>query len=141
MAGVDRTLGYIPAMHIGQDIGEDLGDLRERALAALCEEQYADIVDLVVWVEDQITYAANSVGRVRWAEAGREVVSGDDPIGSEDPMAFLPYTEELANPSPARSTVSARAAERETWASMCPASDAGTRSARWRARSRCSRTT
>ncbi len=82
----------------------EVAEIRERAVQALCDPQYADIVDLVVWVEDQIAYAANSVGRVRWTEAGREVVSGDDPIGSEDPMAFLPYTEELANPSPARST-------------------------------------
>ncbi len=81
--------------------------IRERAVQALCDPAYADILDLVVWVEDGDAYAANHLGRVRWTEHGRELLSGVDPIGSEDPMAFLPYSEELANPSPARSTQNA----------------------------------
>src|SRR5262245_28309978 len=78
---------------------------RERAVAALCAPDLAPIVDLVVWVEQDVAYAANHLGRVRWNGAGgREVLAGADPIGSEDPMAFLPYEREVADPSPAHST-------------------------------------
>lgn len=85
----------------------DIVDVRERAIRALCDQQYADIVDLVVWVDNDVAYAANHLGRVCWTEEGRQLLDGTDPIGSEDPMAFLPYAEELANPSPARSTENA----------------------------------
>lgn len=78
---------------------------RERAVAALCAPDLAPIVDLVVWCEDGTAYAANHVGRVRWDGDGTRVVEdGADPVGSEDPMAFLPYEREVADPSPAVST-------------------------------------
>lgn len=78
---------------------------RERAVAALCSPDLAAIVDLVVWVEDDVAYAANHLGRVRWNGNGdRQLLSGADPIGSEDPMAFLPYEREVADPSPHPST-------------------------------------
>lgn len=83
---------------------------REVFIEALCAPALADIVDLVCWVEDgpegeRVPYAANSVGRVRFHVDGpAEVVAGDNPIGSEDPLAFLPYEKELADPSPRRST-------------------------------------
>lgn len=78
---------------------------RERAVAALCTPELASIVDLVVWVEDGTAYAANHLGRVRWVGDGpRELLAGTDPIGSEDPMAFLPYEREVADPSPVLST-------------------------------------
>jgi hypothetical protein len=85
---------------------------REVFIDALCAPELADIVDLVCWVEDGPTgraaYAANHVGRVRFSTDGpREVIAGSDPIGSEDPTAFLPYTKELADPSPRRSTENA----------------------------------
>ncbi len=83
-----------------------------RVVAALTTPDLADIVDLVVWAADDeagesAAYAANSVGTVRLRPDGTRVVSGIDPIGSEDPMAFLPYAEELASPSPRRSTENA----------------------------------
>ena len=78
---------------------------REKAVAALCAPELAPIVDLVVWVEDGTAYAANHLGRVRWdADDTRVVEHGTDPIGSEDPMAFLPYEREVADPSPELST-------------------------------------
>ena len=78
---------------------------REKAVAALCAPELAPIVDLVVWVEDGTAYAANHLGRVRWdADDTRVLEHGTDPIGSEDPMAFLPYERELADPSPELST-------------------------------------
>lgn len=89
---------------------------RESFIEALCQPGLADIVDLVCWVEDgpegsrdgPTAYAANSVGRVRFRLDGpAEVIAGDNPIGSEDPLAFLPYAGEVANPSPARSTENA----------------------------------
>ena len=84
---------------------EDRAALRERAVAALCTPELAAIVDLVVWAEDGTAYAANHLGRVRWdADDTRVVEHGTDPIGSEDPMAFLPYEREVADPSPELST-------------------------------------
>lgn len=81
----------------------------ERVVAALTTPDLAAIVDLVVWAAtdeagDRCAYAANHLGRVRLEPGGRHtVLSGIDPIASEDPMAFLPYAAELASPSPARS--------------------------------------
>lgn len=81
-----------------------------RVVAALTTPDLADIVDLVVWVSDDeagepAAYAANHLGTVCWrADGSRRVLHGRDPIGSEDPMAFLPYAAELADPSPRRST-------------------------------------
>ena len=78
---------------------------REKAVAALCAPELAPIVDLVVWVDDDTAYAANHLGRVRWAADGSRVVEGGtDPIGGEDPMAILPYEREVADPSPPLST-------------------------------------
>ena len=83
----------------------DRGELRERAIAALTTDELSSIVDLVTWVEtvdgEVVAHAANHHGRVRLRPGGRhEVLAGRDPIPSEDPMAFLPYAEEVANPSP-----------------------------------------
>ncbi|MEI2779140.1 MAG: alkaline phosphatase family protein [Tetrasphaera sp.] len=81
-----------------------------RVVEALTTPDLASIVDLVVWVTtdeggELAAYAANHLGTVRWGVSGRrELVSGIDPIGSEDPLAFLPYAAELANPSPRVST-------------------------------------
>lgn len=82
---------------------------REALIGALCAPELADIVDLVCWVADdpagRTAYAANSIGRVRFRLDGpAEVVAGENPIGSEDPLAFLPYDKELADPSPHHST-------------------------------------
>lgn len=81
----------------------------ERAVAALTTPDLARIVDLVLWAAGDepggpAAYAANHLGRVRLLPGGRhEVLSGIDPIASEDPMAFLPYAAELASPCPPRS--------------------------------------
>jgi phosphonoacetate hydrolase len=81
-------------------------EARQRMIDALCAPELAGIVDLVVWVDDEgEPYAANHLGTVRFHfRDGAEVVAGTNPIGSEDPMAFLPYEQELANPSPRVST-------------------------------------
>ncbi len=85
---------------------------REAFVQALCDPGLAEIVDLVCWVQDdpggRTAYAANSVGRVRFHTDGpAEVLEGANPIGSEDPLAFLPYAQEMADPSPSRSTANA----------------------------------
>ena len=84
---------------------------RERMISALCVDELAAIVDLVVWVEPvdgvPTAHAANHLGRTRLHPGGRqEVLAGLDPIASQDPMAFLPYAAphgELANPCPTSS--------------------------------------
>jgi hypothetical protein len=89
-------------------------DLVERAVRALTTPQLADVVDLVAWLEpaDPSTeegsdgpapavLVANHRGRVRLHHDGRhEVLAGADPVASTDPMAFLPYEREVADPSP-----------------------------------------
>ncbi|MEP7034368.1 MAG: alkaline phosphatase family protein [Dermatophilaceae bacterium] len=87
---------------------------RESVVAALTSQDLGSIIDLVVWVEADdaqpssapgpVAMAASHVGRVRLHRDGRhEVLEGLDPIASEDPMAFLPYQLECANPCPATS--------------------------------------
>jgi len=83
---------------------------RESIVSALTSPDLAPIVDLVVWVETRdddssdegpVAMAASHVGRVRLHPDGRHLVlAGQDPIGSEDPMAFLPYDRECASPGP-----------------------------------------
>ena len=68
---------------------------RTAAVAALTAPELSSIVDLVVWVDDvegeRVAHAANHLGTVRLRPGVHEVLTGTDPIGSEDPMAFLPY--------------------------------------------------
>lgn len=104
-------LGSVPVADLVRRYGEAMSRHADRDLFidALCAPDLADIVDLVCWVEDgpggRTAYAANSVGRVRLrTDAPAEVLAGDNPLGSEDPLAFLPYAAEVAHPSPARST-------------------------------------
>jgi predicted AlkP superfamily pyrophosphatase or phosphodiesterase len=78
---------------------------REAVVTALTTPDLATVVDLVVWVEDDVAHAANHLGVVRLhADGGHEVLSGVDPVPSEDPMAFLPYAKELAAAGPRVST-------------------------------------
>lgn len=78
--------------------------LRERAVEALCAAELSSIVDLVVWCDGATAYAANHLGRVRWEGDRRVLEQGKDPIGSEDPMAFLPYDATGADAEPRVST-------------------------------------
>lgn len=78
---------------------------RDAVIDALCAPDLAAIVDLVVWVDEDVAHAANHLGRVRLHRDGRhEVLVGVDPVLSEDPMAFLPYEREVACPGPRVST-------------------------------------
>jgi hypothetical protein len=83
----------------------DLVAVRERAVAVLTAPELAEIVDLVAWCEgddaERTAVVANHRGRVRLHADGRhEVLTGADPVADEDPMAFLPYERELADPAP-----------------------------------------
>jgi hypothetical protein len=76
-------------------------DLVQRAVAALTTPDLAEIVDLVAWLEADDVLVANHRGRVRLrADGAHEVRAGADPVACTDPMAFLPYEQELADPSP-----------------------------------------
>ncbi|NYG06185.1 hypothetical protein BJ986_000672 [Phycicoccus badiiscoriae] len=78
---------------------------REAVVSALTAPDLSAVVDLVVWVDDGVAHAANHLGAVRLhADGTHEVLSGVDPVASEDPMAFLPYEVELATPGPRVST-------------------------------------
>lgn len=78
---------------------------RDAVVAALTAPDLGAVVDLVVWVEDDVAHAANHLGVVRLHDDGRhEVVDGTDPIASEDPMAFLPYAVEVELAGPRVST-------------------------------------
>ena len=72
---------------------------REAVVRALTAPDLSAVVDLAVWVEDGVAHAANHLGTVRLhTDGSHEVLSGIDPVASEDPMAFLPYEAELAAP-------------------------------------------
>jgi phosphonoacetate hydrolase len=78
---------------------------RLRAVVVLCDPDLADIVDLVAWPEgtghDRSVEVANAAGAARlWAGKEPEVLWGRSPVAVRDPMAFLPYDAELADPSP-----------------------------------------
>jgi hypothetical protein len=78
---------------------------RDAVVAALTAPELAAVVDLVVWVDEGIAHAANHLGIVRLhVDGSHEVLTGADPVASEDPMAFLPYEEELAAAGPRVST-------------------------------------
>ena len=81
---------------------------RDAVVNALRAPDLAHVVDLVLWVEDGLAHAANSLGLVRLHPDGRrEVLDGLDPVPNQDPMAFLPYEREVASPSPRLSTENA----------------------------------
>jgi len=79
-------------------------------VTALTSPDLGSIVDLVVWAEvaaddppatGVVAMAASHIGRVRLHPDGsHQVLEGLDPIASEDPMAFLPYDNEVASPGP-----------------------------------------
>jgi hypothetical protein len=82
---------------------------RAAVVQALTSPALKDIVDLVLWVEEddggtRVAMAANHRGAVRLRPDGHEVLAGIDPIASEDPMAFLPYEQEIAHEGPRLST-------------------------------------
>ena len=78
---------------------------REAVVKSLTTPDLAAVVDLVVWVEDDVAHAANHLGTVRLHDDGtHEVLSGIDPVADEDPMAFLPYDAEVAGAGPRVST-------------------------------------
>ncbi len=88
-----------------------LTDARDAAIAALRAPELASIIDLVAWPSaerDELgrpmhIYIADHAGIAEFSALVPEgiVVEGRHPIPSTDPMAFLPYSAEVANPSPA----------------------------------------
>ena len=85
--------------------GESRAQSRAAFVAALTTAALSDVVDLVVWVEVGVAHAANHLGGVRLHDDGsHEVLWGRDPVPNEDPMAFLPYEQELAHAAPRLST-------------------------------------
>lgn len=84
---------------------DDARGLRARAIDALTDPTYAAIVDLVAWPErdgDGLCIGvANSAGAARLdADGAAEIRRGRNPVAAQDPMAFLPYSREIDDPSP-----------------------------------------
>jgi hypothetical protein len=82
-------------------------DARARAADALTAPGLAAVVDLVAWAEGPahepdttVVVVANADGRVRLSPDDAQVLAGRDPVGDQDPRAFLPYAREVADPSP-----------------------------------------
>jgi phosphonoacetate hydrolase len=83
---------------------------RDAAVRALTDPALAGIVDLVAYPEagpgphngdGGTVVVANARGAVRLDAGGtHEVLHGEDPVARTDPMAFLPYDDEVADPSP-----------------------------------------
>lgn len=73
-----------------------------RAAGALTEERLAPIVDLVAYAEDDgAVVVANSAGAAR-LRVGQpaEVLHGRSPVADTDPMRYVDWAEEAADPSP-----------------------------------------
>jgi phosphonoacetate hydrolase len=77
----------------------------DAAVAALTAEELAAVVDLVTYPVisegERAVVVARHDGAVRLtADGDHDVLFGRDPVAHTDPMAFLPYDEEIAHPSP-----------------------------------------
>src|SRR3954454_16023036 len=75
--------------------------VRDRAVDVLCNASLAHAVDLVAWPEGESVYVANADGAARLDASGADLLHGRNPVALQDPLAFAPLTEELADPSPA----------------------------------------
>jgi len=73
---------------------------RDRAVEVLCDPSLSHVVDLVAWPSPDGIYVANSAGEALLFAGGASVLSGRNPVGVQDPLAFTPLTAELANRSP-----------------------------------------
>jgi phosphonoacetate hydrolase len=73
-----------------------------RAVEALTAPDLAEIVDLVAWPDgDGGVMVANASGTALLKLGEPDlVVAGGNPVADQNPMAFLPYDDELADPSP-----------------------------------------
>ncbi|HSK27691.1 MAG TPA: alkaline phosphatase family protein [Jiangellales bacterium] len=79
-----------------------MSDLRDQAVEALVDPAWSHVVDLVAHPDgDGGVVVASSRGAARVAPGEpTQVLHGEDPVADQDPMAFLPYERELADPSP-----------------------------------------
>jgi hypothetical protein len=86
-------------------------EARDAAVRALTDPSLAGIVDLVAYPDGgpgrhtlapgATVVVANARGAVRLdAAGGHDVLHGQDPVARTDPLAFLPYADEFADPSP-----------------------------------------
>ena len=97
-------------------LGHDRGVLNRAALdaavAALTSSDLAAVVDVVAWVDPdagrddagrpRAVLVADHGGQARLDDEHPDgvVLAGRHPLPSTDPMAFLPYADEAADPSP-----------------------------------------
>lgn len=85
----------MPTQHVVRTVAE-----------ALAAPELAHVVDLVAYpaAEPATVIVANADGAVRLSlDAGtetHEILHGRDPVSNTDPLAFLPYDQEQADPSP-----------------------------------------
>ncbi|MGH3326236.1 MAG: alkaline phosphatase family protein [Streptomycetales bacterium] len=77
-------------------------------MEVLCRPELAGIVDFVAWAQgrgdERRVVVANAGGSARLRRGGDdgvdEIAWGRNPVAGRDPMAFLPYGLEVADPSP-----------------------------------------
>ena len=77
-----------------------MADALEVAVEVLCDPSLAHVVDLVAWPDGTGVVVANAGGAARLTADGSEVLRGHSPVASQDPLAFTPLTDELADLSP-----------------------------------------
>jgi phosphonoacetate hydrolase len=77
-------------------------DQLARAVEALTAPELAEIVDLVAWPDAEGGVSvANAGGSARLSPGQSDrVIDGVNPVADQNPMAFLPYETERADPSP-----------------------------------------
>jgi hypothetical protein len=76
---------------------------------ALVDDTLDPIVDLVAWADGStddpaqtVVMVASADGLARLAPDGETVLAGTNPVANQSPRAFLPYEDEVADPSPPR---------------------------------------
>jgi hypothetical protein len=84
--------------------GDDLRQLRERALVVLLDASLEPVVELVAWAQPPWVHVATARGaaRVRLDHPGGpyEVLHGVDPLAGQDPLALVPPAAEQGTPRP-----------------------------------------
>ncbi len=95
----------VPHTATGDGAHDELATLRERALDVLTAPELEHMVDLVAYADEDHLVVVNSRGAVRAPRADArtdtaEVLWGRNPVANQDPLAFSPLPEELADVAP-----------------------------------------
>jgi hypothetical protein len=96
---------FVACFRVGAvSLADPVEVLRDRAIAVLCDDSLAEVVDLVAYPDGGDIVVANAAGAARLSRqdpgAPAELLQGRSPVELQDPLAFSTLVDELADPSP-----------------------------------------